>query len=195
MVNDFAAITSKGDILMYQHLAAGVVQRSSEGVLTLTRCADWVAVPVESTCHLSEDDQRRLVNVLEQKGEPVMFAVALEPVSPYPSVYTVAASLPGISAFNRETSHLNFVLIDQDVTCAIICTTDDYFVVAGLADFARAVLGSEVDEAFVAFERFATDPDWSERSGRTLLSVLKALRDDYPTLAVGVNTMFPRIER
>jgi hypothetical protein len=124
----------------------------------------------------------------------VVYAVALEPVFPHPSVYAVDVSLPGIQAFNRETSHLNFVLLDENVTCAIICTTDDYFVVAGVAEFVQIILESEIDEAFAAFERFATDPHWSERSRRMLLSILKALRADYPMLPPGGGITFPQEE-
>lgn len=194
MVNDLSPITLEEDVLRYHHLAAGVIQRSSKGILTLARRADWVAVPVESTCHLSEEDERRLVRALEQTGMPVVYAVALEPVFPHPSVYAVAVSLPGIQAFNRETSHLNFVLLDEAVTCAIICTTDDFFVVAGFAEFVQIILESEIDEAFAAFERFATDPHWPERSRRMLLSILKALRVDYPMLPAGDSVTFPQEE-
>jgi hypothetical protein len=194
MVNDLSPITLEEDVLRCHHLAAGVVQRSSEGILMLARRADWVAVPVESTCHFSKEDERRLVLALQQRGMRVVYAVALEPVFPHPSVYAVAVSLPGIQAFNRETSHLNFVLFDEDVTCAIICTTDDYFVVSGPAEFVRITLESEIDEAFAAFERFATEPHWPDRSRRMLLSVLKALHVDYPMLLVGDSVTFPQEE-
>lgn len=52
------------------------------------------------------------------------------------------------------------MIIPDDREFAIVCTTGDYFLVAGNKQFVESVLGKSVHQARAEFEEFATNLTW-----------------------------------
>lgn len=127
---------------------------------------DWTAVPVEKGRHFEEPDAESVSGALRAIGCAECYAVATESMGEYPSAYRLAPTKEDLLAFSDECAGLNFVLIDKGPSFAILCTSEDYNVVAGPPDFVTTALGMSVEAAREAFRDFASDEWWE---GRLLL--------------------------
>jgi hypothetical protein len=123
----------------------------------------WTAVPVEKGRHFEEEAAETVAEALQAVGLAECFAVATEPMGEYPSAYRLAPTKEDLLAFSAECAGLNFVLIDEALSFAILCTADEYNVVAGQFDFVRIAVGMNIKAAREAFREFASDEWWEGR--------------------------------
>jgi hypothetical protein len=168
------------------------VGHTEGGRFTLLRVPDWTAVPVQSSSHLCEADQERLIRAFQNSGQRWVWAVALEPLHNATLVFRIPVSSQGLQEFNRECSHFNYAVFAEDESSLVICTTDDYFVVAGNPTFVSEAVGRSEAEAIEAFRQFAQDPSWTEKAAAFFDSVLQAITEDYGAAAPGERVRFPR---
>jgi len=77
----------------------------------------------------------------------------------------------GLLNLNRVYSHFNVALLPREQSFSLICSTDDYFLVAGPAEFVELAVGSTLAEAYSRFDEFANDDFWSPRASSMLRSV------------------------
>jgi hypothetical protein len=123
----------------------------------------WIVVPVEKGRHFEEDDAARTARAMRGFGYEQCYAVATEPMDDDPHAYSVPATRDGLIDFSRTTAGLNFILIPQDLSFAVLCTSEDYNLYAGSRDFVELALGTDVDSARAQFREIAADEWWQGR--------------------------------
>jgi hypothetical protein len=168
-----------------------LVTREHDGHVVLRKREGWNAVPVQSAAHFSPSQMKNIAASYRQTGTDTLFAVLLEPLRHVPIVHVVDASEAGIAAFTRTLAHFNVALYSPQSASLVVCTTDDYFVVAGGERFVRAALGVPVEQAFEDFAVYAANEGWRESDQRTFASMLATLRDVYPRLRAGDAVTLP----
>lgn len=137
----------------------------------------WVAVPVESASHFEERDAELLANAAVSIGCEECSAVATEPLLPEELCYTVPTTKKGFLDFSRQCFSLNYVLISEDRSFAVLCTSEDYYIVAGPRDFVIKAVGSSIETARKMFLSFADDRTWPPSERRRLVGVAERYAD------------------
>jgi len=131
----------------------------------------WVVVPVESGLHFDERDAERIAWSARRANQATLRAVLLEKLKDVEDNVPVKATKEGLLAFNKQYGHFNCVLVPPDFSFAIVCSTDDYYLVAGRPDFVRSAFGVEISEASEKFAEFARNEAWSAEDRARLLGV------------------------
>jgi hypothetical protein len=131
------------------------------------------AVPVESASHFYEREAEWLAQAARSIGCGECFAVATEPLENTVLCYRVPATQEAFLAFSRECFSLNYVLIPEDRSFAVLCTSEDYYVVAGSQSFVTKAAGSGIDTARKMFLRAANDITLPGADRERLLAVAK----------------------
>jgi hypothetical protein len=132
---------------------------------------NWAAVPVEGAMHFNEEDAHRLSEAIQAAGFDECFAIATEALENFPSCLRVGTSSLGLLAFSRECAHFYFLLTPKTREFGILCTVDDYYVVAGPRSFVNRAVCSSLDEARSSFLEFASSEGWPEVTRNHFLSV------------------------
>ncbi|MFM6348108.1 MAG: hypothetical protein ACKPFK_23645 [Dolichospermum sp.] len=132
---------------------------------------NWAAVPVEGACHFNEYDADNLAKALSFINCHSCLAVATEPLKNSTLCYKVKTTKEGLLAFSWECGSFDFVIISEDKTFAIMCTVNDYYVVAGQRDFVTVAVGGSILEARQKFLHFIQDDSWENKTKKHLLEV------------------------
>lgn len=121
---------------------------------------DWlgiggrVAIAEESGRLLEVDQCARLEDALHAVGIRRLVAVSNEPLLASEMVYELDATREDLVAFSEEFSGVNALLVPaESLDVAILCTVDDFHLVAGSTDFVRRYAGDLVTirREFVTF--------------------------------------------
>lgn len=163
MVTDLQVISDPILVRSLQSKVESIVDGPWHLKSSLMRNGNWIAVPVEKGRHFEEAQADAVSDALQAVGCTECFAVATEPTGEYPSCYMVAPTKEGLLAFSWECAGLNFALIDGNPSFAILCTSEDYNIVAGPPDFVETAIGSDIQSARRAFRDFASDEWWEGR--------------------------------
>ena len=83
----------------------------------------------------------------------------------------VDATAAGLFLFSEECAHFNFVLLPEDHSFAVVCTTYDFFLVAGSKRFVETATGKGVAAARSDFDVFASDDSWEEPDRLRLVEI------------------------
>ncbi len=121
----------------------------------------WGAVPVESAWHFDENDVRLISSAAMVLGERSMYAAPLEPYKGIPERRVFSTTPNGLSKFQEEYGPYDFLLLGEDRSFSVICTSDYYFVLAGPREFLERAAGLSTT---AAIEKFQAD---SQVDGRT----------------------------
>jgi hypothetical protein len=127
----FRPVDTASEIERAQTLAADVVQDPGNLRLDWIQKHGWTVVPVESSDHFSADDIRHLSAAFRQAGHYECLAVATEPLENTPVCYRLATTEPALQDFNTAAWAFFFILIPEDRSWAVLCTKNDYYLVAG----------------------------------------------------------------
>ncbi len=141
----------------------------------LKKQANWVAVPVESGDHFSDEDIKKLLQAILEHGYKEIVAVAFEFLKAFPPAFVVPATTEAIEEFDWKCGHFWFTLYAGKPDWVIICTKLDYLVIFGKISFIQKFLGCEIDEAFREFYDFLSDYSDSDSLKKILLSVYHRL--------------------
>jgi hypothetical protein len=171
---------------------SSVVTRSTGAALSVVKREGWVAVPVESAHHLDDDDQIRLLRAVQAVKTRRVRALMLENLGDFPPAFDIQSSLAGIAAFNWECGHFNVALGGDDAMWIVACTTDDFYVIAGPAQFVTICVGGDIREAFDAFRAFATAPEWSKSLRAVLVSTLNSTEVEFANASAGTSVEIGR---
>jgi hypothetical protein len=114
--------------------------------------AEWLAaqgfvvLPQESGMHLTSEQCVRLASSLDRFGVNREFAVVSEPLLVGPVVYELDVTADDLASFSFECGSYNFVLLSskEDPGHAVLCSTDDYLLVAGPPEFVATFAGDLV---------------------------------------------------
>lgn len=123
----------------------------------------WVAVPVEKGRHFEPEEAERVAHVLRAAGYQQLYAVATEPMGQHPSCYLLPATRPGLQEFSEETASLNFILLPETCSFAILCTSEDYNIFAGQAGLVEGLIGQGIEAGRADFRELASDEWWQGR--------------------------------
>jgi hypothetical protein len=135
----------------------------------------WVVAPVESGLHFSESDADDIERALRDARCETLFAIGTEDVNDHEAYYELPATKDALLAFNKRCCHFNYLITPIDEAFAILCTVDDYYLIAGSQRFVSHAVGGPVEGAWEAFNEFARTMGWSEHAN----SPLQAIRDRY----------------
>ena len=133
----------------------------------------WAAVPSEGAMHFNEQDAQRMSDAMFWIGCFECLAVATEPLENTTLCYRVPTTKDGLLDFSWECGSFYFVLVPRNRDFAVLCTADDYYVVAGPRRFVEQAVGCELRVARERFAKFAKDASWPEPIRQHLLSVAK----------------------
>jgi hypothetical protein len=132
----------------------------------------WIVVPVESGLHFDAGDAACLAETAAACGSASLTAVVLEDVDTRGT--TVPATREGVLSLNAVYGHFNIGLVPDDRGWAVVCTIDDYYLVAGPVELVNKAVHGGVDQARVDFARYAEDGAWDAADRSRLLAVLEA---------------------
>lgn len=123
--------------------------------------AEWLAtqgfvvLPQESGMHLTAEQCADLARSLDRFGVKREFAVASEPLLVGPLVYELDVTTDDLASFSFECGSYNFVLVPskEDPGHAVLCSTDDYLLVAGPPELVAAFAGDleSARDSFIDF--------------------------------------------
>lgn len=137
----------------------------------------WVVVPVQSGFHFDTGDAERLSAALAPVTTEVhaVLAEALRHATPG---YVFPPTPHGFSQFSAECGLFAYLITSLHLRTefAILCTVDDYYLVAGKAPIVTAAVGGSLDDAFDSFDEFTSDEEWPESVRKHLLTVSQLCR-------------------
>jgi len=128
----------------------------------------WIAVPVESGCHFTPADAERMAHAMREDGLETCIAMLTETLVGIEPMVAVPTTVEGLLEFSWLYGHFGWVLGATSPTWAVLCTVEDYYVIAGPKSFVMRALGESVDAGRTAFARFA------EQSGNPMLREVAA---------------------
>lgn len=131
----------------------------------------WAAVPVESASHFDEKDAELISQAAASMGCSECLAVATEPLENSILCYRIPISQEGFLEFSRETTALNYVLSPEDRSFVVLCTSEDYYIVAGPREFVTKAVGTSIYKARQRFLKFGNDQFWPESERTRLIAV------------------------
>ena len=131
----------------------------------------WTVVPVESASHFGARDVALLAAALRSAGAAACLAIVTDEVTQGPIAYRMAATAAALAEFNRELFGLNALLVPEDESCAVLCTVDLVYLVAGPRPFVTASVGGDIAKAREEFLSFASAEDQPEDLRAFLLDV------------------------
>jgi len=132
---------------------------------------DWVVVPVESGLHFSEDDCRNISAAAKQSGTLSVCGVFMKDLSNVPGLIQIECTVKGLLTFSHQYGHFGYLLVPEQYKFAILCTLDDYYLVAGPWKFVQLAVGKAIPQAREDFEVFAGDYRSSESQRARLLAI------------------------
>jgi hypothetical protein len=115
------------------------------------------AVPVESNCHFSLDQAELISSAFQNEGLKRCFAVRTEDLKDFPNCFAFPSSTEGLLAFSRECAHFNFAVTGHELSCVILGTVFDYYIVVGSQTYVENAVGSSIVEARKKFRNFADE--------------------------------------
>lgn len=120
----------------------------------------WAVVPVESASHFAARDVNLLSAALQGLGVDSCFAIITDEITQGPFAYRIPATEEGLRGFDRELFGLNALLVPEEESCAILCTVDEVYLVAGPRSFVSAAVGGDIAQARRDFLSFASAEFW-----------------------------------
>lgn len=133
--------------------------------LSLIRERKWVALPVESSSHLTEADALTLSNAISAFGHQDIFAVAVEPLAEMPKYIRVESTVDDFMAFDLQCGHFFYAFIPSDCSFIIIFTVSDYYIITRKREFVIEALGMNIYAAGKVFSSFIKS--WPSERDRT----------------------------
>jgi hypothetical protein len=160
-------ITDQDEVEKLERLKVAVVHEPSRLETSWLLSKRWVVAPVESAWKFLERDAELLSRAFQASGHPDVFAIATEEVvEDFPRCFLVSTSKEDLIAYSDTCSPFNYVLLPVDRSVAILCTVDDFYLVAGPVEFVRTAVGGDLAEAWKLFREAASDPDWNGKLER-----------------------------
>lgn len=128
-------------------------------------------MPVESASHFDSQDVLRLVPAMGSLGVTDCLAIVSDEVTQGTLVYRIPVEGEGLIGFSKECFGLNALLVPDDESFAILCTTEDHYVVAGPRSFVATAVGDDISAARDTFFSFASDRAWPDDVRIFLVSI------------------------
>ena len=164
-------ITDPGKVAEAMSLIEDIVDKPWHLNVQWLASHQWAAVPVESASHFDERDAELISQAAASMGCSWCLAAATETLENSILCYRIQISKKGLLEFSRETTALNYVLLPEDRGFAVLCTSEDYYIVGGPREFVTKAVGTSIDEARQMFLKFADDQFWPESERKRLIAV------------------------
>jgi len=152
-------------------IASELVQHVTSLRLKAVHALGWTVVAVESGAHFEQEDATRIADAAQTAGSSEIVAIPTEALAGRPAGYRMKPTSEALLEFSRRCGHFNYLLLGTDCRFAVLCTVDDYFLVAGPEQFVSVAVGGDIDAAREDFRAFAGDPEWEEGQRATLIAV------------------------
>lgn len=165
--------------------------------IALVKQNEWIAVPVESYSHFTPDFRERLQNITSEQGVENIFAVLIETPETNPGAYKIPTTSEGIAEFNLVCGALNCALFAEDLNWVIVCTVDEYYIVAGQEPLVLQLLLASLERAVAEFEVYVKNINWidppDDDNVKRHLSWVQSVLNDYRQLQPGSSVSLPPI--
>lgn len=114
------------------------------------------AVPIESGMHFVESQAEAIASAMKYSGCDELFVVALEDTGEdrYLKLASTSADLLELS---RRLHMYYLALLPIDGSFVILCSPDDYIVIAGPERFVKHACGGDIDKARATYRDWAFD--------------------------------------
>jgi len=104
-------------------------------------------------------------------GVTEFLSIITDEISQGHLTYRFPVTEDGLLSFSKECLGLNVLLVPDDESFAILCTADDYYVVAGPYSFVSSAVGGDIAAAREAFFFFASDAVWPDDVRSFLMNI------------------------
>ena len=148
-------IGSEGEVRRAQQLIERMLEDPGNFRSQWVAEHDWTVVPVDSPDHFTQRDTRLLSLAFRHLGHSECLAVATEPLDNTPLYFKLPTTEAGLREFNQAAWAYFFALVPEDGSCAVLCTKNDYYLIAGPQDFVAAAIEGSIAEARASFAAFA----------------------------------------
>ena len=148
------------DLIKHEEWVRGVVDKEHQIKIENIAINSWIVVPVESGSHFSDDDIRSIATAIGRTNSEKLLAITLEELAEEDGFFAFDADENGLSDFDEKYGHYNVALFPPDHSFLLVCTSDDFFLVAGEESFVTLALGTTVELAKREFQEFSSDPSW-----------------------------------
>lgn len=149
------------------------------GTLRFEECArrGWIAVPAESENHISDEVIDLVSQYCEAEGIDDLVAVETETLVLERLCYRVHPSRKGLLEFNRAMGLMYWVLMPKNGRWLVLCTRDEFFLIAGSAMDVQRLLATPVETALVVFEAYANESGWTSGQHAILDAVVRGTKE------------------
>jgi hypothetical protein len=173
MINQIVPVTVEAEVKRLCSITHDVVDPPGDFKLEWLSRNCWAAVPVEGAMHFNKQDAHHLSQAMRMAGFKECLAIATEPLENFPLCYRVATSAEGLLDFSRVCCALYFVLMPETRNFGVLCTPEDYYIVAGPRSFVTIALGSAIEDSRKSFAEFAINEGWPADTRHQLISVAR----------------------
>lgn len=141
--------------LLEQHLKAMIEDRNHVR-------KDWwsasgrTAIAIESGMHFVESQAKAITAALKEAGQKVIFAVELEEEGET-GLWKLYPDAVDLLELSQRMFMLRVALITEDGSLVILCSPDDYIVIAGPRQFVERACGGDLKAARATFCEWAFD--------------------------------------
>lgn len=126
---------------------------------------DRIAVLIPNSGHFSQEQAERIASAMRSCGHGHCFGADVEDMPKIEGRWRVSATTDDLLAFSQETAVVSSALTPEDGSFLILCTFDNYSIVAGSRQFVELACGGDIAAARAAFREYIfeiseTPVDW-----------------------------------
>jgi hypothetical protein len=122
------------------------------------RSRGFSAVPYPSASHFDEHDASSFARAISTEGETALRMLLLDDLARAQRAYRFVPNPEELRRLGLDFGSLNLLLLPEDERFAVLCTSDEFGVVAGPREFCEEALGETPTEARRRFKAFITQP-------------------------------------
>src|SRR4051812_15277575 len=131
-------VVDDASLMVFRNRASAIAEGPTKLTALWLERVGAVVLPQESASHFDQDQAHRVSAAFSRLGADRLVAVPVELDGRW-SVYTLDATIADLCEFSFQCGSLNYLLLTHNERpAAILCTTEDYFLLAGPCQFVLA---------------------------------------------------------
>lgn len=135
---------------------------------------DWlaqdarIAVLIPNSAHLTNEQAGHIASAMRSCGYTHAFGADVEDIPNIENRWQVAATTDDLLAFSHETAVVSSALTPADGSFIVLCTFDDFSILAGSQIFVKQACGGDIAAARAAFRKYIFEisespEDWLQK--------------------------------
>lgn len=121
---------------------------------------DWltqearIAVLIPNSAHFSPGQAESIASAIRSLGYNSCFGADVEDVPDIGCRWQLVPTTEDLLAFSHETAVVSSALAPKDGSFIVLCTSDNYCIVAGSTKFVKEACGGDISAARAAFRKY-----------------------------------------